>query len=207
MNVRAFTLVELLAVIAIIGLLAALLFPVFAQSKDQSKSTVCISNLRQIGLATTTYLGDHDDRYPVVVNALDQTFPRLGTGLGRPADRDPKEFLTVTEGLSGYVKDSRIFRCPMDFGSEIAGYKGYPTFAQHNGGVSYLFPTLMGGASATAWPSPAESIWTGDGSPEWHSPAYEATRPETFGINALFYDFHARYVKSRNAPDHLIDEN
>src|SRR5437016_13246813 len=47
---RGFTLIELLVVIAIIAVLAAILFPVFAQAREQARSTVCVSNSRQIGL-------------------------------------------------------------------------------------------------------------------------------------------------------------
>jgi prepilin-type N-terminal cleavage/methylation domain-containing protein/prepilin-type processing-associated H-X9-DG protein len=57
-----FTLIELLVVVAIIAILAAILFPVFAQAKESAKKTRCISNLRQIGLAWTLYAADSDDR-------------------------------------------------------------------------------------------------------------------------------------------------
>lgn len=58
---RGFTLIELLVVIAIIAILAAILFPVFAQAKLAAKSIACISNLKQIGLASPMYANDYDD--------------------------------------------------------------------------------------------------------------------------------------------------
>src|SRR5277367_1211086 len=61
---RGFTLIELLVVIAIIAILAAILFPVFSQAKAQAKSIACLSNSKQIGLATQMYLNDCDGYYP-----------------------------------------------------------------------------------------------------------------------------------------------
>lgn len=61
---RGFTLIELLVVIAVIAILAAILFPVFAQAREQGRKTVCLSNQRQIGLAFRLYTQDYDEAFP-----------------------------------------------------------------------------------------------------------------------------------------------
>ncbi len=61
---RAFTLVELLVVIAIIGFLAGLLLPAAAKVHGKARAASCLSQLRQVGLATLMYADEHGDRLP-----------------------------------------------------------------------------------------------------------------------------------------------
>ena len=64
MKRRAFTLIELLVIIAVIGILAAILLPALARSKAVAKRIHCVSNVRQLALATHLYAGDYADRLP-----------------------------------------------------------------------------------------------------------------------------------------------
>lgn len=60
----AFTLIELLVAIAIIAIFAALLLPALARTKQKGQQVVCLSNLKEIGLAFEMYLNDHENHFP-----------------------------------------------------------------------------------------------------------------------------------------------
>ena len=98
---KAFTLIELLVVIAIIGLLAALLLPAFARAREQGRSTACLSNLHQIGLALQLYVQDNQNRMPVMYD--------------RPVSANPATNLaSVDIVLSNHLGTLNVLRCPSD---------------------------------------------------------------------------------------------
>jgi prepilin-type N-terminal cleavage/methylation domain-containing protein/prepilin-type processing-associated H-X9-DG protein len=106
---KGFTLIELLVVIAIIAILAAILFPVFAKAREKARQTTCLSNLKQIGLATLQYNQDYDEffyahRYTTGSNPLSASYPQIN------GDAAVKTFWCTL--LQPYTKSYDVFKCP-----------------------------------------------------------------------------------------------
>ena len=104
----AFTLIELLTVIAIIGILAAIIIPTVGQVRKTAKSAKCISNLRQIGMAFNLYPADNKGRFPRALNNLRRNDPSKGDSW----------YIAITPYIqtAALSATSTVFRCP----SEVA---------------------------------------------------------------------------------------
>lgn len=110
-TVRAgFTLIELLVVMAIIAILASLLFPVFSQVRAKAKQTSCLSNMRQIGMGMAMYMMDYDERLPDCRD-LKNSLPGGYKPWSSWPTSDPRCGWAAI-ALGPYVKSNRIFLCP-----------------------------------------------------------------------------------------------
>lgn len=115
----AFTLIELLIVVAIIAILAAILFPVFARARENARRSSCQSNLKQLGLAILQYTQDYDERYvppsipfPTICNA------------------------GAYELLDPYLKTQLILFCPSDVNKVFGSQWGCDTSHAATAGIA-----------------------------------------------------------------------
>ena len=92
-----FTLIEILVVVAIIGILAAILFPAFARARENGRRASCQSNMKQLGVALLQYSQDYRGKVPPAAYNLDGTYAGLRTWIGI---------------LQPYAKSYQIARCP-----------------------------------------------------------------------------------------------
>jgi prepilin-type N-terminal cleavage/methylation domain-containing protein/prepilin-type processing-associated H-X9-DG protein len=126
-HMGGFTLIELLVVIAIIAILAAIIFPVFSTVRKRAHQTTCLSNLRQIGMATLMYAQDHDDHLLWGGDPSDlHNGGWSGDNATKVATMKPQHEL-----LLPYIKNKDIWHCPNDFGFDRSGPRDGTTLPAH----------------------------------------------------------------------------
>ena len=201
---RAFTLIELLAVLAIIAVLAGLLLPAMVRSKAKARDAACVNNLRQLGIATRVYADDHQERLPTA-----EILPTQPIDPQKPLPR-------ICDVLAGYVGRNgetnthwaMIFRCPADqngrFATEGSSYEWNTDLngrrmdetrtdsaflllkpGDPSGGITNFFMTYP--------PSATPLLLDYD---EFHP------RPATSGKNVVFMDGHVAAMEAVRATSH-----
>jgi general secretion pathway protein G len=204
---RAFTLIEILVIVAIISLLAMILFPAFQSARNQARATVCQSNLKQLGMAIALYLQDYD-RYPRGLDPSDKYAPEIWNS--RP---DVQAFLANTpllqsdEVLGIYVKSAGVWKCPSDTGFDHPEKVPYqlrnpvtgvaePTepscFEKY--GTSYFYRTDLTwyNTAPENLDNPGAMNVMFDASGDWHGAGHLSWRYKRF--NTLFGDFHVKNI-------------
>lgn len=213
---EGFTLVEMLVVIAILGMLAGLLLPVLGAAKDRARRTTCSNNLRQINLGVLMYSDDSGDRSPA--------------GQQRNVYVGYKELMKNCVGLIGSssVQD-KLFACPADvfyydYDIKLHGpYVGYVAAGLHtvsnmdyssytfnagnlgryiNHGTNFIRPGIAG-LSLSSIKHQARTVLVAECPAlfpySWHHPKTPFGNPNTRFNNALnilgFVDGHVNYTK------------
>ncbi len=159
-----FTLVELLIVIAIIALLAAILFPVFARARENARRASCQSNMRQLALGITQYTQDYDERFPIQCVVGDIT---NGGPIG------------WADAISPYLKNRQIFYCPSgtmsqhpDTSPNEVGYTEYYINSALSNTATLELPDYgAGGINQAVVGHPAQTILNVDGESDSNSTA------------------------------------
>lgn len=158
----AFTLIEVLTVVAIVGVLIGLLFPALRNARAAARTTQCLSNLRQISLAIQMYVNDSNGRLPVLQNraSTNDPLPALDTVLLREVDHQRAVFGCGADG-------KQLF--------ESTGTSYFWNFTVNGQDVNRLF-SIVGGTEPTRVPLLSDK---------------EAFHPDTKdGVNILYADGH-----------------
>jgi len=197
-------------VIAIIAILAAILFPVFAKAREKARQTSCLSNLRQLGTSILMYAQDYDETYP-------QSYQDVSSGVGSAAQIP----MTWPNRIQPYIKNAQIYVCKTDGRAPHEDFPGCRLLKQ-----SYCWNEAMGIdipdwgmftlTSLAAVQAPAQCVMLWDDSSNWldsyggmfntlDSPDWSSSfNPEILharhneGDNFMVADGHAKWVGTKD---------
>lgn len=154
----AFTLIEILVVIAFISILAAILFPVFALARENARKASCASNLKQIGIAAMMYSQDYDERVVPLRNGSWPNYPFAYWWGYIEADGTTQD---LTRGLLyPYMKNSQINKCPSFESAVTTGRIGNALGYAYN--YSFLMPAAGQGVALASMARPTETVLLAD---------------------------------------------
>lgn len=197
---RAFTIVELLVVVAIIAILAALLFPTMTAAKDQARRQTSASNLAQISKAVLLYTSDTQDQFPMAVDDERRLFH-----LWSPDEADRMRVGTLRMNapvvrtlLAAYGPSAGVWRAPNDRGGKLI-------YGDENGslppkvtsnafeaiGTSYAYANRLGFSPNSQIQLSSRTAMFAELSPNWYRSESEGDAPR---MHVAYVDGHVKFV-------------
>jgi prepilin-type N-terminal cleavage/methylation domain-containing protein/prepilin-type processing-associated H-X9-DG protein len=178
----AFTLIELLVVTAIISVLASLLLPALGRAKTKGYNSICINNLRQLGIATRLYSEDNDNLLPST-----EILPTEPINPQKPLPRICDVLATYVGRTAGTNNNTvTVFKCPADqvglFGLEGSSYEWNADLNGHRIDETKSANLFL--------------VWQTNGAPTQSTNMVLRFPPETTPLLLDYEDFHPRAPKS-----------
>ncbi len=164
---RAFTLIELLIVVGVIAMLLSILLPAMARAKHEAKRVLCLSNLRQMGIAAQSYVNANNESYPIAyyIENRPPLFVSVAWDFTTTKDWSEGGDTSIEPGLLWQGKTiMKIHQCPSFKGKTnwyVDPYTGYnynTSYIGHGSGEATVAP-----AKATDVRRPDECALFGDG--------------------------------------------
>lgn len=216
---RGFTLVELLVVVAIIALLVSILLPALNLAREQARSAYGLSNLRQLGAASSSYAEDNGDYLPTYgIKKAGNTQMVWG-------------YWRISKWLDHYVRRARpqdmdknsssIWRCPSDMLYYGVTHRGRGTSYMINAGKTVYIklgtPPAYLPYKTTDYPCQPKGLYRGPGYTP-REPSREALFADMAtvngwnfvhggGYNVVFIDGHAKWYREveQSNPDYFVN--
>lgn len=193
-NRNSFTLIEILIVITIIAILAAMLLPALNTAREKARRAVCINNLRQIGLAVAIYREDFGGRIPISVYEAQN--PGNQSSYPFQFRQFEGQSWSATFFYPNYIRDYNIFFCPSRIDKSKSNWQVLTDESAGNnqfyGRMSYVY-----GDSGKLWLTPGDFDTNTSRRSLMQDANYddvnERANHNREGNNVLFFDNHIEW--------------